>query len=111
VVAISPQLEQYGRETIRQHKLTFELLSDKGNRVAEQFGLVFKLPDDLRQIYLKFGIDLEKFNGDSSWTLPIPGKVVVDSRSIVRVAEADPDYTVRPEPSQLIETLRVIANA
>jgi peroxiredoxin len=59
----------------------------------------------LRRVYSKFGIDLKKYNGDDSWTLPIPARFVIDSSGTVRAADADPDYMVRPEPT---ETVRVL---
>jgi len=92
-----------------QHTLGFDLLSDRGNEVAGGFGLVFRLPEDLRALYAKFSIDLEKFNGDPSWTLPMPARFVIDRGGIVRAADADPDYTRRPEPSKTVEVLRALA--
>jgi peroxiredoxin len=105
-VAISPQLVKYSRLTVRKKKLTFDVLSDVGNKVARQFGLVFVLPEDLRKIYVELGADLEAYNGDDSWTLPMPGSFVIDENSIIRSAEADPDYTVRPDPEHILEVLK-----
>lgn len=82
------------------------MLRDRGNRVAAQYGLVYTLPDDLKQVYLAFGIDLEKANGDPSWTLPIPARFVIDIEGVVRAVDADPDYTRRPEPAETIAVLR-----
>jgi len=82
------------------------MLRDFGNQAAEKYGLAFTLPDDLRQIYLKFGIDLPQGNGDGTWRLPIPARFVVDRAGILRAAEADPDYTRRPEPARTVEILR-----
>ncbi len=93
------------RETEEPKPLSFELLSDFGNRVAETYGLVFTLPDDLREIYLKFGIDLARGNGDGTWRLPIPARFVIDRQGIIRAVDADPDYTRRPEPSRTVEIL------
>jgi peroxiredoxin len=89
----------------QRHKLAFDVLSDHGNRVASEFGLTFKLPEDLRQVYGKFGIDLKKYNGDESWTLPMPARFVIDSIGTVRAADVDPDYTVRPEPADTVQVL------
>lgn len=90
-----------------KHKLTFDLLTDKGNKVAEQFGLVYKMPDYLREIFLEvFNTDLERFNGDDSWTLPIPARFIIDQDAAILSVEADPDYTVRPEPERIVELLR-----
>ena len=94
------------RETEEPKPLPFELLRDHGNRVAEAYGLAFTLPDDLREIYTKFGIDLAKGNGDGTWRLPMPARFVIDGQGVVRSVDADPDYTRRPEPAATVEILR-----
>jgi peroxiredoxin len=85
--------------------VSFEMLRDLGNRVAEAYGLAFTLPHDLREIYLKFGIDLALGNGDGTWRLPIPARFVVDRQGVIRAVDADPDYTRRSEPSRTVEIL------
>jgi peroxiredoxin len=87
----------------------FEVLRDIGNRVAEEYGLVFTLPDDLREMYLKLGIDLARGNGDGTWRLPIPARFVIDRKGTIRAVDADPDYTRRPEPAHTVEILRRLA--
>ena len=108
LIAISPQSETYNRQLIEEKKLTFEVLSDPGNQVAKKFGLVYKVPEDLKQIYLQFGIDLEKYNGDDSWTLPIPARYIVDQAGLIVYRESDPDYTIRPEPEHTVSALRAL---
>jgi len=103
---ISPQIEEHNRSLIQEKNLSFELVSDPGNQVAQKFGLVHRLPDALKQLYLKFGINLESANNDDSWTLPIPARYIVDRDAVIRYAEADPDYTVRPDPQHTIEALK-----
>ena len=105
---ISPQVARTPRETEEPKPFSFEMLRDLGNRVAEQYGLVFTLPDALREIYLKFGIDLARGNGDGTWRLPIPARFVLDRGGIIRAADADPDYTRRPEPAQTVEVLKAL---
>lgn len=82
------------------------MLRDLGNKVAEQYGLVFTLPEPVQVIYTKLGIDLPNGNGDGTWRLPIPARFVIDRAGIIRAVDADPDYTRRPEPEQTIEVLR-----
>ena len=94
------------RETEEPKPLSFELLRDLGNQVAEAYGLAFTLPDDLREIYVKFGIDLAKGNGDGTWRLPMPARFVIDRGGIIRAVDADPDYTRRPEPVRAVEIVR-----
>jgi len=90
--------------------LKFDLLSDPGNEYASKLGVRYLLPDYLVQVYEKFGIDLPKFNADSSWALPIPARLVVDQAGFVYFSEAAPDYTMRPEPQHTLELLRKLVD-
>ena len=109
LVAISPQTLGKNEQVKKKHRLAFPVLSDPGNSYARQLSLVFSLPDDLRSVYQGFGIDLPEFNGDQSWELPIPTRIVIDMQSRIQSIEADPDYTNRPEPDETLEVLRRIA--
>ena len=105
LVVLSPQLEKYAKLMVKKHHLTFPLLRDEDNQVASKFGLTFKLPDDLAKLYRQFGIDLVRFNGNDLWSLPIPGRFILDQKGNVLSAEANPDYTHRPEPSEIVKEL------
>jgi len=107
-IAISPQLQSFNREFREEKKLTFEILSDPGNEVAQRYGIKYKLPEDLREVYLQFNIDLPKYNGDDSWTLPLPARLVIDQEGIIRYAAINADYTVRPDPEETIAALKNI---
>ncbi len=106
LVALSPQSQDHSRATIEKGGLTFPVLSDIGNHVARQFGLVFEMPESLRKVYERFGIALAKFNGDRSFELPIPGTFVIDTNRRVLKAFADPDYGRRLEPAEILTVLR-----
>lgn len=108
LLALSPQREEYLRQMSERHHLEFDLLRDEGNAVAAKFGLVFKLPDDLRQVYATFGVDLPRYNADDSWTLPMPARYVIDPTGTIRHVDADPDYTIRPDPSETIAFLKTL---
>ena len=105
-VAISPQLQTYNRELREEKKLTFEILSDPGNQVAQRYGLKFQLPEELRAVYLQFNIDLPKYNGDDSWTLPLPTTLIIDQNGIIQHAAINADYTVRPDPEETMAALK-----
>ena len=89
-----------------KHGLDFPILSDAGNEFARRFGIVHDLPEDLKAIYLQFGIDLGEANADGAWELPLPTRLVVGRDGVVHAIEADPDYTVRPEPSATLDVVR-----
>ena len=67
------------------------------------------MPDDLKAVYRGFGIDLPVRNGEPSWTLPMPGRFVVDRGGIVRAVDADPDYERRPEPQKTVDDVKALA--
>jgi peroxiredoxin len=98
-------LEKYGHSVHRRLNLGFDVLSDRGLQVASQFGLVFVLPDYLKTIYLQFGSKLDEFHGENAFRLPMPARYVIDQQSVIRSAEVNPDYTVRPDPSETISAL------
>ena len=91
---------------VEKNNLSFDILSDPRNDYAAALGLRFKLPSELQTIYSSFGIDLPLFSGDDGWTLPMPGRIVVDRKGIVRAVEVDPDYTTRPEPEASLAAVR-----
>jgi peroxiredoxin len=106
LLAISPQTKVNGRKSVRQNALDFPILSDPGNEVAAAFGLRFRLSDELVALYKSLKNDLPGFNGDDSWTLPMPGRFVISQDGVIRYAEVNPDYTRRPEPSDMLPAVR-----
>jgi len=107
-IAISPQTLEKSRELIAASKYAFPILRDEGNALASRFNRLNRLPEDLKQIYLNFGIDLEASNGEASWTLPVPGAYVIDTGGIIRYASVDADYTRRPEPEETLTVLEAL---
>ena len=106
LVAVSPQTPDNSVSTAEKMKLTFEVLSDVGNHVARQFGLVFVLPEELRPIYAGFGIDIPAANGDDTFELPIPATYVIDRDRKIRMAFVDADYTQRVDPEIVLSALK-----
>ncbi len=112
LIAISPQNQANGRKAQRQNNVTFPILSDIGNEVAESFGLRFKLPDYLTRVFLDgFKLDLSVINGEPSWTLPMPARYVIGTDGVITYAEVSPDHTYRPDPSELLPVLSAKNNA
>ncbi|MGZ4834275.1 MAG: peroxiredoxin-like family protein [Terriglobales bacterium] len=105
VVAISPQTVHQSYLMHDQHKVAFPLLSDAGNAVARQFGLVYRVPDYQQEMYSKTFVNLPFINGEPSWELPLPATFVLRDHEVV-FAAADPDYTIRTEPADVLSALR-----
>lgn len=112
VVAISPQTAPNSRKSRRENHLSFPILSDEKSRVAAAFGLRFSLPDYLVELYKGFKNDLPTFNDDPAWVLPMPARYVIGADGVIAYAEVNPDYTQRPDPSELLPVLdRLRANS
>ncbi|MFM0289581.1 peroxiredoxin-like family protein [Paraburkholderia megapolitana] len=106
VVAISPQLQVNSRKAVRVNELGFPVLSDTHNETANAFGLRFAMPDYLVELYKKLKNDLPAINGDPGWTLPMPARYVIGTDGIVAYSEVNPDYTRRPDPSEMLPILK-----
>ncbi len=105
LVAISPQTVKQSFFMHDQHKLRFPLLSDAGNKVARQFGLVYRVPAAQEAVYRRAFVNLPFTNGDDSWELPIPATYILDLDGTILYASANEDYTERPEPLAILEML------
>ncbi|OLC98113.1 MAG: hypothetical protein AUH86_05935 [Acidobacteria bacterium 13_1_40CM_4_58_4] len=105
LVAISPQRVQQSFFMADQHKLRFPLLSDAGNQVARQFGLVYRVPDYQQAVYRRAFINLPFANGDESWELPIPATYIFGRDGTALYASANADYMERPEPADILKLL------
>jgi peroxiredoxin len=105
LVAISPQSVKQSFFMHDQHKLRFPLLSDAGNQVARQFGLIYRVPEYQQAIYKSVFVNLPFTNGDDSWELPIPATFILERDGTVFAASANEDYTERPEPAAILRAL------
>ncbi len=110
LIAVAPQTPDRSLSTAEKHALEFEVLSDVGDRVARDYGLVFQVAKALRPIYRSWEINLPAWNGDESWELPVPATYVLDRDGVVRTARVDTDYTQRMEPAEIIAALRALAD-
>ena len=109
IVAISPQLPDNSLSTQEKNELAFPVLSDVGNKVARQFGIVFELSNDLVKLYRQFGHALEDANGASGKReLPFPATFLIDDNGTIRLAHVDVDYTRRLDPDDVLETLKYL---
>ncbi|MGZ5141483.1 MAG: peroxiredoxin-like family protein [Burkholderiales bacterium] len=105
LAAISPQTVKQSFFMHDQHKLRFPLLSDAGNKLARQFGLTYRVPQLQEAVYRRAFVNLPFANDDESWELPIPATYILDRDGTILYASANEDYTERPEPSDILNTL------
>jgi peroxiredoxin len=105
LVSISQQTVAENAKAHTQLKLGFPILSDRGGRIAQLFGVRWCIPELLRDIHRKSGIDLPLFNGDESWTLPIPARFVLDRAGLIAYCEINPGQSSRTPPRDVLPVL------
>jgi peroxiredoxin len=110
LVAISPEKPDDTLSTAEKNALTFEVLSDVGQKVGRAFGLVYEFSEELKSAYKGFGLDIPAKNGAAEeWALPISATYVIDRGGRIIYAYTDADYRDRADPSDILELLKEIA--
>lgn len=108
LVAVSPQHPDGSLAAREKNELTFRVLSDPGNRLARQLGIVVTPSDASRELQRSRGLDLSERNGDGTPDLPMPTVAVVDADRVLRFIDVHPDYTTRTEASEVLAALAVL---
>ncbi|WP_282054154.1 peroxiredoxin-like family protein [Maribacter luteus] len=105
LIALTPELPDKSMSTVEKQNLQFEVLSDVGNEIARSYGIVFKLADDVAEIYdASFG--MRTYNGDDSYELPLAATYIINEDGKIIYAFLDADHRKRAEPSDLTAFLK-----
>jgi peroxiredoxin len=104
LLALTPEVPDKSISTSEKHNLEFEVLSDIGNGVARDYGVVFTLIPELAESY-QTGFDLHSYNGDESNELPLAATYIINQKGIIEYAFLHKDYRNRAEPSEILENL------
>jgi peroxiredoxin len=105
LVAISPQTPDGSLSTQETKELTFTVLSDPGNQIAGQLGILTAPSEGTRAAQLQLGLDVTKVNADGTTALPMPTVIVADAAGVIRWIDVHPDYTTRTEPDQVLQAI------
>ncbi|NQT92439.1 MAG: YceI family protein [Lentisphaerae bacterium] len=104
LIGISPQTADPSGKSA---PLPFPLLSDVSSETLREYKLLYTVPEKMQEIYRdKFGIDLEKYNGEGRWELPVTATYILDAKGIIRSRLVDVDYTRRMEPEDILKVLK-----
>jgi peroxiredoxin len=105
VISIVPETASYAKTLKKARNLPFTVLTDLDLAYAFSLGLVFWVGEDIKDAYLKFGIDLAQFQGNGGWLLPIPATLVVGSDGRIRARFVDPDFRHRMETETILNAV------
>ncbi len=105
LIALTPELPDKSMSTAQKHDLEFEVLSDIGNKIAKAYGVVFRLTDEVAEMYNQsFG--MSSYNGDESNELPLAATYIIEQNGEISYAFLDADYRNRAEPAELTTFLK-----
>jgi len=106
LIGMSPESPEHAQDTAAQNNIGIEILSDAGNVVSENMGLVFSLAEELRPIYHGAGLDIPAHNGDDTFLLPVPATYIIGMDGIIKFDFINADYTHRLEPQDIVAILK-----
>lgn len=111
LIALSPQTQTQTATMVDRLGLSFDVLTDLGNKVADTYGLVFEADEPIKYVYREFGIELEKYNGDRTFRLPVPATYIIGQDGVIKWAFLEPDYTKRAEPADILAQVRKLGES
>lgn len=111
LVAVSPELHRYSEDTLKKNKIDFPVFTDLNNKAADEFGLVFNLSPEYREIYQTLNIHLNILNSENNWTLPMPATFIISKDGVITSTYVNADYTQRMEPNDILEQLDLLSRS
>lgn len=112
LVAISPQNPDGSLSIQDKHALTFPVVSDPGNVLAGQLGILsLAHSDEVRAAQKQLGLDLAAVNADATDTLPMPTVVIADAKHTLGWIDVHPDYTTRSEVTDILTALDTLTDS
>lgn len=109
LIAVSPQTPDNSLSMKEKHELTFHVLSDQDNKVADKYGLVFEIEKAvIENAYNKIGLSIPHFNGTDNWKIPVTGTFIIDQKGVIQSSHVNGDFRYRQEPSVIIDVLKNI---
>jgi peroxiredoxin len=107
LLALTPELPDKSLSTREKHGLSFEVLSDVNQVVANHYGIVFHLTPEVATMFQK-GFDLHGYHGNDRDQLPLAATYVIDPQGIIRYAFLDAEYRNRAEPAEILAALAAL---
>jgi peroxiredoxin len=111
LVVLSPETGNLPRQLKRRLNLDLTMLADVDNGVAISYGVLSRIPDEMKAHYAGLGYDFGYRHGSTEGMLPIPATFVIDQDGVVRGAFVEPDFTIRQEPSDILNKVRQLARS
>ena len=93
-------------ESLMEPDIGYVVLSDAKLEATRAFGIAFRVPDDVVDKYLEYGLDLEEVSGQTHHVLPAPSTYIIGADGVIRFQYTNPNYAVRLHPDVLLAAAR-----
>lgn len=108
VVSIMPDTAQFTRGYSEKNELPFPILTDMDLGYALALGLVFWVGADVRKLYEGAGIELQQYQDNQSFFLPISAKFIVGEDGLVKARCVNVEFRERMEPEAIVAILKTL---
>lgn len=109
LIAISPQTPDGSDAAVTNGGLEFTVLSDPGNVLSRELGIVTEPTAEARSAHSTLGFDVADSNADATGDIPFPTVLVVDGAGTVVFADIHVDYTTRTEVAEILAATEPLA--
>ena len=106
MVAIVPDRQRFAAEMKNEAGVRFPILTDMDNGYAMSLNLAIWVGAEMQDYMTSIGRILPDYQGNDSWTLPIPATFVVGQDGRIKACFTDPDYRRRMTVEDLIAALQ-----
>ncbi len=105
VVGVTPETSDNIIKTIDKTDASFSIIQDKDYQIMKAYDVNYTVNDETLSQLKKYGIDLEKNNGNNDHVLPVPATYVINSAGKISFVQFDKDYTRRASVSSILKVL------
>ncbi len=106
IVSIMPDTAPFTEDYVAKNELPFPVLSDMDLGYSLSLGLVFWVGPEIRKLYEDVGVELEKYQGNQSYFLPMAAKFIVGRDGLVKARQVNVEFRRRMEPDTILAVLR-----
>ena len=106
LVSIMPETAKYTKKAIVENDFPFPVLTDVDLSYALSLGMIYWIGAPVKKLYDELGLDLELFQGNRSYFLPVAAKFIVDRDGAVCARAVNVDFRERMEPQAILAALR-----
>jgi peroxiredoxin len=105
VIGVTPETDNNINKTIDKTHASFSIIQDKGYKIMKAYDVNYTVNDETLSQLKKYGVDLEKNNGNSDHVLPVPATYVINSSGKISFVQFDKNYTKRASVSSILNAL------